>query len=242
MSVAYQSHKDHQIQIMVKGASEAVLPLLDISTPELAQLEAIQDRFAREGLRVICVATKTVSSDQHAALAKRTLMESALHFEGLVGLHDPPRLETLEAVQKCHKAGITVHMLTGDHLVTASAIAQKVGILTLDSAISQMVMKAQDFDILSDTAIDALPSLPLVLARCSPTTKVRMVDALKGRKAFCVMTGDGVNDAPALKRADVGIAMGINGTDVAKDAADMVLTDDNFASIVKAVEEGRRLC
>jgi potassium/sodium efflux P-type ATPase len=168
-------------------------------------------------------------------------MESGLKLQGLVGLYDPPRTETLGAVKKCHDAGIAVHMLTGDHLSTATAIAQKVGILNPSLQTSQTVMRAQDFDKLSDAEIDLMPSLPAVLARCSPTTKVRMVDALSRRQAFCVMTGDGVNDAPALKRAHVGIAMGINGTDVAKDAADMVLTDDNFASIVKAVEEGRRL-
>merc|ERR1711939_183249 len=171
----------------------------------------------------------------------RTFMESGLKLQGLVGLYDPPRVETLDAVKKCHGAGIVVHMLTGDHLSTATAIAQNVGILDPSTQTPHSVMRAQDFDKLSDDEIDALPSLPLVLARCSPTTKVRMVDALSRRQAFCVMTGDGVNDAPALKRAHVGIAMGINGTDVAKDAADMVLTDDNFASIVKAVEEGRRL-
>jgi Na+-exporting ATPase len=102
-------------------------------------------------------------------------------------------------------------------------------------------MAAKEFDRLSDGDIDAIEQLPLVIARCSPTTKVRMVEAMHRRGAFCVMTGDGVNDSPALKRADVGIAMGKNGSDVAKEAADMVLTDDNFASIVKAVEEGRRL-
>lgn len=100
-------------------------------------------------------------------------------------------------------------------------------------------MSAEEFDKLSDADVDAIDTLPLVLARCSPATKVRVVEAMHKKKAFCVMTGDGVNDSPALKHADVGIAMGLNGSDVAKEAADMVLTDDNFASIVKTVEEGR---
>ncbi|CZR65470.1 related to potassium/sodium P-type ATPase [Phialocephala subalpina] len=241
MSIAYKDQGNGNIEVLAKGASESILPILNISGTDRAILENMLDRLASDGLRVICVAKKVVPEGEQVALSDRTIMESELEFQGLIGLRDPPRLETSEAVQKCHMAGITVHMLTGDHLVTASAIAQEVGILKSESQTSGSVMQAQDFDKLSDADIDAMPSLPLVLARCSPTTKVRMVDALKRRKAFCVMTGDGVNDAPALNRADVGIAMGINGTDVAKDAADMILTDDNFASIVKAVEEGRRL-
>src|SRR5690606_23131897 len=157
---------------------------------------------------------------------------------GLVGLYDPPRVETRDAVRKCRVAGVKVHMLTGDHIRTATAIAHEVGILpkAIPSAQAHsIVMTAGDFDALSDDEVDKLEQLPLVIARCSPSTKVRMVEALHRRGAFCVMTGDGVNDSPALKRADVGIAMGITGSDVAKDAADMVLTDDNFASIVRAV-------
>jgi Na+-exporting ATPase len=186
----------------------------------------------------VCIATKIVPEEDEHCLSDRAFMESNLTFRGLIGIYDPPRIESLSAVQQCHEAGIAVHMLTGDHLGTATAIAEKVGILKPGM---QAGMRAQDFDKLSDTEIDAMPSLPVVLARCSPSTKVRMVDALKRRKAFSVMTGDGVNDAPALKRADVGISMGKNGTDVAREASAMSLTDDNFASIVKAVEEGRRL-
>jgi len=241
MSVAFKNERTGDIDVFAKGASESILPVLDISKEEEDVLNPILEQLASEGLRVLCIATKTVSEKQEDSLNDRTFMESGLKLQGLVGLYDPPRVETLDAVKKCHGAGIVVHMLTGDHLSTATAIAQKVGILDPSTQTPHSVMRAQDFDKLSDDEIDALPSLPLVLARCSPTTKVRMVDALSRRQAFCVMTGDGVNDAPALKRAHVGIAMGINGTDVAKDAADMVLTDDNFASIVKAVEEGRRL-
>ncbi|EKD17951.1 uncharacterized protein L3040_004491 [Drepanopeziza brunnea f. sp. 'multigermtubi'] len=241
MSVAFKNESTGNLEVFAKGASESILPIIDITPDEENAIVPVMEQLASEGLRVLLIASKTVPEEHEAALSDRTLMESHLTLQGLVGLYDPPRVETLGAVQKCHGAGIVVHMLTGDHLSTATAIAQKVGILDPSSQTSQAVMGAQDFDKLSDAEIDALPSLPLVLARCSPATKVRMVDALSRRQAFCVMTGDGVNDAPALKRAHVGIAMGINGTDVAKDAADMVLTDDNFASIVKAVEEGRRL-
>jgi magnesium-transporting ATPase (P-type) len=135
-------------------------------------------------------------------------------------------------------------MLTGDHIRTATAIAYEVGILgnyMRSARPSTAIMAATDFDKLNDAEIDEMETLPLVIARCSPSTKVRMVEAMHRRKAFCVMTGDGVNDSPALRRADVGIAMGKAGSDVAKEASDMILTDDDFSSIVKAVEEGRRL-
>ena len=173
---------------------------------------------------------------------RRSSVEKNLTFLGLAGLYDPPRLESATAVKRCQQAGITVHMLTGDHVKTATAIAYEIGILDrANQGNERDIMVAGAFDSLSDAQIDEMEHLPLVLARCSPTTKVRMVEAMHRRKAFCVMTGDGVNDSPALKKSDVGIAMGLNGSDVAKEAADMVLTDDNFASIVTAIEEGRRL-
>jgi Na+-exporting ATPase len=241
MSMAYKNSTTRHVEVFAKGASESILPIVDISEKDRDVILQKLESLASEGLRVLCIATKTVSEDQEAQLSDRKFMESHLKLQGLVGLYDPPRLETFAAVKKCHGAGIKVHMLTGDHLSTATAIAKLVGILDPSTQTIGSVMRAQEFDKLSDAEIDAMINLPVVLARCSPQTKVRMVEALARRKAFSVMTGDGVNDAPALKHADVGIAMGINGTDVAKDAADMVLTDDNFASIVKAVEEGRRL-
>jgi Na+-exporting ATPase len=135
-------------------------------------------------------------------------------------------------------------MLTGDHLKTATTIAQEIGILgpqVPGSNLPSAVMTAPDFDAMTDEELDRLETLPFVVARCSPTTKLRMLDTLHRRGKYCVMTGDGVNDSPALKGADVGVAMGLNGSDVSKEAADMVLTDDNFASIVSAIREGRRL-
>lgn len=240
MSVAYKSTQTGKTTVFVKGAFEAILPALLISAQEQIVIAQHLQALENEALRVICVATKVVAEDKETSLKDRDVMESGLKFHGLVGILDPPRDESRPAVEKCREAGIVVHMLTGDALNTATAIAKKVGILGAHHSVND-VMKAQDFDKMTEAEIDAMSSLPLVIARCSPETKVKMVDALTRRKAFCAMTGDGVNDAPALERAPVGIAMGIAGTDVAKGAADMVLTDDNFASIVKAIEEGRRL-
>lgn len=241
MSVAYKNRTTDTIEVFLKGAGEAVLPLLTSTPAEKAQIEKRMSELAREGLRVLCIATKSIPSSSD--VTSREWTESNLMFLGLVGLYDPPRLETAGAIAACKQAGINIHMLTGDHIDTATAIAKEIGLLTnlMAKATNTLVMQGGQFDKLSEAEIDALDTLPLVLARCSPATKVRMVDALHRRQGFCVMTGDGVNDAPALKRADVGIAMGLNGSDVAKDAADMVLTNDDFASIVKAVEEGRRL-
>ena len=207
------------------------------------------EALAAQGLRVLALASKPhlghgeKSGDEY----DREVIESELIFRGLIGLYDPPRTESAQAVKQCHQAGISVHMLTGDHPGTAKAIAAQVGIVPSNPAAiakdvaDAIVMTASQFDKLSDEEIDRLPALPLVIARCAPSTKVRMIEALHRRGQFAAMTGDGVNDSPSLKRADVGIAMGQAGSDVAKDASDIVLTDDNFASILNAIEEGRRM-
>ncbi|KAJ7282813.1 sodium transport ATPase 5 [Mycena rebaudengoi] len=255
MSVVYTRHSDEKQFVFMKGAVERVIDACaDVQTAEgrvpldadmeatiLANVEAL----AEQGLRVLGLAQKSWQPTNGEP--ERADVENAMTLQGLVGLYDPPRPETQGAVRAAHHAGIQVHMLTGDHAATARAIALQVGILprnigTLSKeSIDAMVMTAAQFDKLSEDEIDALPILPLVVARCAPNTKVRMVDALHRRKAFAAMTGDGVNDSPSLKRADVGIAMGLSGSDVAKDASDIVLTDDNFASILNAVEEGRRI-
>ena len=247
MSMAYSSPGAKVIDVFTKGATEALLPILTSSDIEKESILAEAEKMASGGLRVLCLAHKSIPLDSQPELEERSFAESDLMFAGLIGLYDPPRGETAAAVLTCQRAGITVHMLTGDHIRTATAIAAEVNII--DGAYvnspafqaSGTVMPASEFDKLSEEQVDALDKLPLVIARCSPTTKVRMVQALHRRKGFCIMTGDGINDSPALKLADIGIAMGLNGSDVAKQAADMVLADDDFASIVRAIQEGRRL-
>ncbi|KAK3367805.1 hypothetical protein B0H63DRAFT_86425 [Podospora didyma] len=221
---------------------------IDITEEFRDQILRNMEVFAGLGLRVLALASRKLDAGAKTSDdTNRDEIERGLIFRGLIGLYDPPRPESAAAVRECHQAGISVHMLTGDHPETAKAIAIEVGILpkrmervSADVA-RAMVMTAGEFDALRDDEIDQLPVLPLVIARCAPSTKVRMIEALHRRGRFCAMTGDGVNDSPSLRRADVGIAMGMSGSDVAKDASDIVLTDDNFASIVAAIEEGRRI-
>lgn len=258
MSVVYKKPEEEQSFIFTKGAVERILDLCTTAgvgdkvqeiTPEFKESILEQMTFlAEQGLRVLAIARKftDVSIQEHREVP-RAEVEKDLCLLGLAGLYDPPRLETKGAVQACTTAGITVSMLTGDHPSTAAAIAKEVGIIpknmgTLAPEVAAAIVKtATEFDKMTDAEIDQLPTLPLVVARCAPETKVRMIEALHRRRKFAAMTGDGVNDSPSLKLADVGIAMGLNGSDVAKSASDIVLTDDNFASIVNAVEEGRRM-
>lgn len=258
MSVVYTRPDESQSVIFCKGAVERIIDLCttvgidEHQQPMTDQLkESILEQMsslASQGLRVLAIARKyrpeTITAQTPL---ERDVIESELCLLGLAGLYDPPRLETRAAVQECLQAGISVCMLTGDHPSTATAIGREVGIIPSNTASLSAAEKegmthtATTFSKMSDAEIDALPALPLIIARCAPETKVRMIEALHRRSAFCAMTGDGVNDSPSLKLADVGIAMGLNGSDVAKSAADIVLTDDNFSSIVNAVEEGRRM-
>jgi Na+-exporting ATPase len=259
MSVIFKDSKSQKQWVFTKGAVERVLTscptyaagneILEFTDAVKEDVIANMESLARLGLRVLALASRTdiPHVEDNEAELDRGLFEKDLVFRGLIGLYDPPRPESAPSVKKCQEAGINVHMLTGDHPETARAIALEVGILPSrmneipKDVAKVMVMTASEFDKLSDEDIDALPLLPLVVARCAPQTKVRMIEALHRRKAFVAMTGDGVNDSPSLKRSDVGIAMGQAGSDVAKEASDIVLTDDNFASILNAVEEGRRM-
>ena len=262
MSVIFEETKTKSQTVYTKGAVERVIETCTSASWDSSENVPMKDEMrakildnmealASQGLRVLALASRPYDPRSGRRASRdgpppREEVEKDLVFRGLIGLYDPPRPESAQAVKNCHRAGIKVHMLTGDHPGTARAIAAQVGILPDMGLVSKdvaesMVMTAKAFDHLNDAELDQLPVLPLVIARCAPNTKVRMIEALRRRKAFSAMTGDGVNDSPSLKIADVGIAMGQAGSDVAKDAADIVLTDDNFASILNAIEEGRRM-
>ncbi len=192
------------------------------------------DRMAAGGERVMVVARKDF--DPQTFDAKGNLLEliNDLTLMGMIGIVDPPRSEAKEAIAKCHSAGIQVRMITGDHAVTAAAIGQQLGI-------EGTALTGAEFSAIPDEELmQQLPQIG-VIARVAPEDKIRLVDLLQRKQNIVAMTGDGVNDAPALKKADIGVAMGITGTEVSKEAAVMILTDDNFATIVKAVEYGRAI-
>jgi Ca2+-transporting ATPase len=192
------------------------------------------ERMAKAGERVMVIARKDFDPATFDPKSKLLDQMKDLTFLAMVGIVDPPRAEAKEAIAKCHSAGIQVRMITGDHAVTAAAIGQELGI-------TGTALTGAEFAAMSDE--DLLTKLPEigVIARVAPEDKIRLVDLLQRKQNVVAMTGDGVNDAPALKKADIGVAMGITGTEVSKEAAVMILTDDNFATIVKAVEYGRAI-
>ncbi|KAI8322264.1 calcium ATPase, partial [Martensiomyces pterosporus] len=202
-------------------------------------------RMAARGLRVLGLAAKVAYLSDGEPVTEDALglswAESDLVFCGLVGLIDPPRSGIIDSVRRCHNAGIKVIMITGDHIGTATAVAESIGIIHPDNPDTDRAISGAELDLLSDEATAMLQPFPCVFARVSPENKLKIVRALQQSGHIVAMTGDGVNDAAAVKGADVGVAMGMGGTDITKEAADIVLTDDNFTTIVAAVEEGRRI-
>jgi sodium/potassium-transporting ATPase subunit alpha len=241
---------DVEIRFAVKGAWESLRPLIGslqaeatetmAATPEtLSTCDDFVRTLATRGQRVIAVAHRQLAA-LPSANAKEESLERSLVLDGFLALDDPLREEVPDAVARCRAAGIRVLLITGDHPNTAEAVARQCGILRPDSPADGGVLIGTDLDMLSaQQLMDRLRTGVTVFARTSPEQKMKIVTALKGLGNVVGMTGDGVNDAPALKAADVGIAMGVGGTDVAREAADIVLLDDNFASIVAGVEEGR---
>ena len=228
-------HADRErIWVASKGALEAIAPLLDpADAPLVPAAEAAAARYAAEGYRVLALAEREIPAVPEAL----EHAETHLRLAGLVAMADPPRPASVGAIAGCRAAGITPIMITGDHPLTASAIARRLGILGPEAE----AMTGTALDGLDDAAFAARVERVAVYARMNPEQKLRIVRAWRTRGAVVAMTGDGVNDAPALRLADIGVAMGITGTEVSKEAADMVLADDDFATIVAAVEEGRRI-
>jgi len=241
MSVALE-RPDGGLVLYAKGALEAILPLCthehragqlgELTEARRAELQALNAAMAGRALRVLALAERENPEPEGAGFAERGLV-----FVGLAGMIDPPREEVREAVRLCRKAGIRPVMITGDHPDTARAIAHELEILAATP--NARVLTGRDLEQLDEPGLAACVTQVAVFARVTAAHKLRVVKALQHHGHIVAMTGDGVNDAPAVKAADVGIAMGVTGTDVTKEASDMVLTDDNFASIVNAVEEGR---
>jgi calcium-translocating P-type ATPase len=239
---------DGGVTVHAKGAPEEVLarstriggPLdhVALTDAERARVLEVLDRYASQGLRVIAIARRRLP-DGTDAPTRREDAERDLVLLGLVALFDPPRPEVADAVARCHDAGLRILVVTGDHALTATEIARRVGI----GGDGLVAVTGDELERMDETGLDLLlrRESELVFARASPEAKLRIADALRAAGHVVAMTGDGVNDAPALRRADIGIAMGVAGTDVAREAATMVLTDDNFATIVAAVAAGRRV-
>ena len=231
--------------VITKGAPDVLLKncskyelngkVMPLTSEDIQKVEKLNSKMAEEALRVIAVAYSTMPR-LPTNIDSRSL-EKDLTFVGLIGMIDSPREGVKEAVYTCRKAGIKTVMITGDHILTAKAIAKELGILKNND----MALTGKELDKMSQSELERNISKYSVFARVSPEHKVRIVEAFQKTGAVVAMTGDGVNDAPALKKADIGIAMGKNGTDVAKNASDMILADDNFVTIVEAVKEGRNI-
>ena len=239
MATFNHNHEKHAF-IFIKGAPETILSMCheqrdsgnETQPLNIEYWEEQANAIASRGRRVLAFAVKAVKPD-HSVL-EHDSVQNSLIFLGLTGLIDPPREEAIQSIDKCHQAGIDVKMITGDHAVTASAIGQQLGLLNSDR-----VLTGQELDKLDDDQLKSIVCDTGIFARTSPEHKLRLVMALQENDMTVAMTGDGVNDAPALKRAGVGVAMGKTGSEAAKEASEIVLADDNFSTIVAAVREGR---
>ncbi len=240
MSVICDNNRG-EAYVFTKGAPDVIIKkcnriysskgIINMTPTERSRILRLNDKMAGEALRVLGIAYKKLDSRNY----RKHEVEKDLVFVGLVGMIDPPRSEAKEAVQKCRLAGIKPVMITGDHKLTAAAIARELGIYTE----GEKILTGSELDKMSESELDKIVDDVSVYARVSPKHKLKIVRALKRKKNIVAMTGDGVNDAPAVKEADIGVSMGITGTDVTKEASSMVLLDDNFATIVAAIEEGR---
>ncbi|KPQ02806.1 HAD-IC family P-type ATPase [Marinobacter sp. HL-58] len=239
MATLNHDHHRHGV-VYVKGAPERILEMCDSMVTASGETTALDQKvwtdaiseLASDGLRVLALARGPAEASQNTLAVED--IDDGLELLGLVGLLDPPRQEAIRAIQDCHDAGIRVKMITGDHAMTASAIGARLGLKN-----TGRVITGKELDRLDDDALKQVAGEVDIFARTSPEHKLRLVEALQALHGVVAMTGDGVNDAPALKRADVGIAMGVKGSEAAREAASMVLLDDNFASIAAAVREGR---
>lgn len=240
MSVVYE--KEGKYIMYTKGALDSLLPRFTqididgevraITEQDIERIKLVNDKFAEDGMRVLTFAYRPLKSKDITLFN-----EEKYTFLGLIGMIDPPREESIKAVEECKRAGIKAIMITGDHKVTARTIARQIGIFEE----GDMVLEGVDVEKLSQEELIEMVLKVSVYARVSPEHKIRIVSAWQSLGKICAMTGDGVNDAPALKRADIGIAMGITGTEVSKNAASLILADDNFSTIVRAVVTGRNI-
>ena len=238
MTTIHQTHNStNEILVITKGAVDVLFhKLSDNQKSDIPEFESKVNEMAAKGYRVLGYAMKTLSS--LPATLDPNVIENELTLIGFVGMIDPPREEAKQAVSQCKEAGIIPVMITGDHKLTAKAIAEKLGLIATDE---DLVLTGSELSALSQSEFVKIVEKVTVYARVNPEQKLRIITALQSKNHFVAMTGDGVNDAPALKNADIGIAMGINGTEVSKEASHMILLDDNFATIIVAVKHGRKI-
>lgn len=248
MTTIHKNLDNNKLEAYIKGSCEAILGrctkiLVDSKSLAMSdemknEIMAANDEMAKKGLRVLALAYKELQGSSFP----QENTENNLMFLGLVGMMDPPRKEVIDSIAQCKRSGINVVMITGDHKLTAAAVAREIGIIDDDMTNQDMVMiSGQDLETMDTTTLSEKVDYLKIYSRVSPEHKLKIVQALKKKGHIVAMTGDGINDAPALKAADIGIAMGITGSQVTKESASMILADDNFATIVSAVKEGRRI-